>query len=111
MTRSTVALLLCSLGSLIACDGEPTTVAQAEVSGTISYRERIELPRGATVRIVAEDVSRADAPATILAEDIFATNGRLGPDGLRTRPRDRVSPRFSRPVLPRGVGWNRLSRR
>ena len=60
MTRSRVALLLCSLGSLIACDGEPTTVAQAEVSGTISYRERIELPRGATVRIVAEDGSRDD---------------------------------------------------
>jgi putative lipoprotein len=79
MTRSTVALLLCSLGSLIACDGEPTTVAQAEISGTISYRERIELPRGATVRIVAEDVSRADAPATILAEDDFATNGRQVP--------------------------------
>ncbi|KFI27053.1 glycoprotein-polysaccharide metabolism protein [Haematobacter missouriensis] len=36
--------------------------------GTVTYRERMALPPGAEVEVKLLDVSRADAPATILAE-------------------------------------------
>lgn len=45
-------------------DGDPTRVT---VVGTATYRERITLPPNAMFEATLEDVSRADAPATVLA--------------------------------------------
>ena len=49
------------------------------LNGTLSYRLRIAIPpeTEATVRLV--DVSRADAPATVIAETRFKTEGRQVP--------------------------------
>jgi putative lipoprotein len=43
-------------------------VSQVDVSGTVTYRERIALPPGAAVVVALLDVSRADAPAETMAE-------------------------------------------
>lgn len=40
----------------------------ATMSGTVFYRERMALPPGATVQVQLADVSRADAPAQVIAE-------------------------------------------
>jgi putative lipoprotein len=42
-----------------------------EVSGTVAYRERIALPPGAIVTVRVEDVSVADAPAAVVAEQVI----------------------------------------
>jgi len=36
------------------------------ISGSATYRERIALPSNATLEVTVEDVSRADAPATVI---------------------------------------------
>ncbi len=41
------------------------------VTGSVTYRERIALPPGATVTVRLQDVSRADAPAEVLAEQVI----------------------------------------
>jgi putative lipoprotein len=49
------------------------------LNGTLTYRPRIAIPpeTEATVRLL--DVSRADAPATVIAETRFKTEGRQVP--------------------------------
>ena len=42
--------------------------AKAQITGTIAYRERIALSSGAVAEISLEDISRADAMATVIAE-------------------------------------------
>lgn len=42
---------------------ETQSPASASITGTASYRERMMLPPGATLEVVLEDVSLADAPA------------------------------------------------
>jgi uncharacterized lipoprotein YbaY len=50
--------------SLGGGDGDPTRIT---VVGTATYRERITLPPNAMFEATLEDVSRADAPSTVLA--------------------------------------------
>jgi putative lipoprotein len=45
--------------------------AGATISGTATYRERMLLPPGAVFEATLEDVSRADAPATILGRALL----------------------------------------
>jgi putative lipoprotein len=47
----------------------PATAETTILRGTVNYMERIALPKGATVIVQLADVSRADAPAEIVAED------------------------------------------
>jgi uncharacterized lipoprotein YbaY len=58
---------------------EPTTLASATsksvVTGAVFYRERIALPPDATVVVKLVDVSRADAPAVVLAEQKIVPEG------------------------------------
>lgn len=49
------------------------------ISGTVTYRQRIALPADARVVVTLEDVSRADALATVLAEQTIETAGRNVP--------------------------------
>ena len=49
----------------------------SKVTGTVSYRERIALPPAATIRVQLVDVSRADAPADVLGEQLIEAAGRL----------------------------------
>jgi putative lipoprotein len=66
--------------SILACGGEKMaadgTTASAKIEGVVVYRERIALPPTAEIEIVFEDVSRPDAPATVLSTLIMeAKNG------------------------------------
>jgi putative lipoprotein len=54
-------------------------LASARVTGTVAYRERIALPPSATITVQLVDVSRADAPAIVLGEQVIQANGRQVP--------------------------------
>ncbi len=49
--------------------------SSAQVTGTLTYLPRIALPDDAVVNVQLQEVSRADAPATVLAEQEFVTGG------------------------------------
>ena len=51
----------------------------AQVLGTVTYRERIALPPDAIVKVQLVDVSRADAPAVVLGEQLIETAGKQVP--------------------------------
>lgn len=53
--------------------------ANGEITGTVSYRQRIPLPADATVRVQLEDISRQDVPAKVIAETSVATAGKQVP--------------------------------
>nr|WP_102136348.1 YbaY family lipoprotein [Marinobacterium profundum] len=48
----------------------------SQISGEVTYRERMALPPGTRTRVLLEDVSKADAPSVLLAEQTIesATN-------------------------------------
>jgi len=49
------------------------------ISGTITYLARMALPPQATIHVALQDVSRADAPATVVAEEKFELGNRQVP--------------------------------
>jgi uncharacterized lipoprotein YbaY len=63
-----------------ASSGAGSTVEYSGVlTGTVSYRVRSALPDDAVVKVSLVDVSRADAPATVLAEQQIITGGQQVP--------------------------------
>jgi putative lipoprotein len=76
-------LLSALLGA--GCAGAPLTPAagtggaSAWVTGTVSYRERMALLPDAVIRVQLADVSRADAPAILIGEDIIKADGKQVP--------------------------------
>ncbi len=50
------------------------------VTGSVFYRERIALPPDAEIIVKLVDVSRADAPAVVLAEQIIVPEGSVPVD-------------------------------
>ncbi|WP_283419862.1 YbaY family lipoprotein [Sphingopyxis sp. Geo48] len=88
--------------SLTAC----ATTAPAErtlaVTGSIAYRERIALPPTARIEVRLDDVSRADAPATNMATQSFASEGKQVPFAFTlTVDRADIDPRHSYAVSAR----------
>jgi putative lipoprotein len=72
MSLAPRVLFLATALVLVACgerraevSGEPAAVARIE--GSVMYRERILLPPGVEVEVQLQDISRADAGATVLA--------------------------------------------
>ena len=53
--------------------------SMAQVTGTVTYRERIALPPTAVVTVKLVDVSRADAPAIVIGEQVIHPAGRQVP--------------------------------
>lgn len=48
----------------------PNAIAQSTMlMGTVNYNERMALPQNATVQVQLVDISLADAPAQVIAED------------------------------------------
>jgi putative lipoprotein len=47
----------------------------AAVTGEVTYQQRIALPDDAVVTVQIQDTSLADAPATVIGEQIIQTNG------------------------------------
>ena len=71
------ALLLagCSSPGIVPAGGG----TGATVTGTVAYRERIALPPTAVIKVQLVDVSRADAPAVVLGEQLIEAGGRQVP--------------------------------
>jgi putative lipoprotein len=84
-----------ALAALVGCrpadDAAVQGASEGILAGTVTYRERMALPSDATIEVRLEDVSRADAPATVLAEQRVAAEGRQVPIPFELRyPADRI---------------------
>jgi putative lipoprotein len=75
LLAATIVVTACAGTSAVSDDARP----KPTVSGTAAYRERIALPPGAVLIVRLVDVSRADAPATVLAEQRVELAGRQVP--------------------------------
>ncbi len=64
-------VLLLGLVLLAGCGNS----SQATVSGTVTYLQRIALPPDAVVTVRIEDVSKADAIAEVIGEQVIHTDG------------------------------------
>jgi len=88
-------LAAAALGGCQPAEETPDASAAPEgvLVGTVTYRERMALPPGATVEVRLEDVSIADAPAVVIAEQTIATEGRQVPIAFELRyAADRIEP-------------------
>jgi len=56
-----------------------TNAAQASLSGTIAYRERIALPPDAAIEVKLQDVSASNGMANTIAESVFSPGGKQVP--------------------------------
>ena len=76
-----VALPLLGAPLLRAQEAKPVTSAapSAKVTGTVAYRERMALPPTAVIKVQLVDVSRADAKAIVLGEQIIEAKGKQVP--------------------------------
>lgn len=81
VSRGLLGLLLllvgCTSTSVVpAAGGDPV---DSRVTGSVTYRERIALPPTAAVTVRLVDVSLADAPSVLIAEQVIRTEGRQVP--------------------------------
>ena len=67
----------CTSTHIVPATGPGTTTSK--VTGSVTYRERIALPPSAVITVKLVDVSLADAPAVLIAEQVIATAGRQVP--------------------------------
>jgi putative lipoprotein len=72
-------LVLTGCATANVVPGTDGGAATARVTGSVAYRERIALPPTAVVKVRLVDVSRADAPAELLAEQATVTAGQQVP--------------------------------
>ena len=92
MDISAKAIRICAaaifIAALAACQGGPTPdqskleitsgrSPDASVSGTVDYRERLELSEGATLIVELRDVSYADASAPLIARQTISGPGQV----------------------------------
>ena len=72
----TVTIVLLGLAALTGCG---KSSGKATVTGTATYLQRIALPPEAVMTTRIEDVSRADAPAEVIGEQVIQTQGKQVP--------------------------------
>lgn len=76
------AFMMISVGlQLTSIAQAPSSSAPSSpmITGTVTYLVRMALPPGAAIDVRLEVVSRAHAPATVVAENIFADEGKQVP--------------------------------
>ncbi|MDV7142806.1 YbaY family lipoprotein [Tropicimonas sp. TH_r6] len=71
MRQKHIAVLAIALSGLIA----PALAAADTLSGTVTYLQRIAMPPDAVLTVEVQDVSRADAPAEVIAHQTIASPG------------------------------------
>lgn len=71
----TGALALILVSGCQPMDDVQSQSPEGRLAGTVWHRERIALPEDARVEVRLEDVSIADVPATVLAEQTIETRG------------------------------------
>lgn len=99
-------------GLATGCASQPdmTERAVGEVSGTVTYRQRIALPPDAVIRVRLADVSRQDVPAEMLAEVDVPADGRQVPIPFRlTFPSSRIDPAHTYSVSARILVADRMT--
>ncbi len=70
--RRRLALVLALAASLAGCGSQPT-----QVTGTLTYRQRIALPPDAVATVRLVDASKQDAPSPTLAEQVIDPAGQV----------------------------------
>lgn len=114
--RSTAWALLGVLLALAACGsdeqalvppaGSAEEAGVARIEGEVFYRERIMIPPDSTVEVQLEDISRADAPATVVESVAFRAGGgppyafsiEYDPASIDTRMRYALRARITSPA-------------
>ncbi|MCB1649180.1 MAG: YbaY family lipoprotein [Pseudomonadales bacterium] len=89
MMKSISPAFISALALMIAgCTTQPQSITpevpllqlqDKTISGQLSYRERIALVSGLTLRVMLMDVSKADVPASLVAEEIRVLAGEQVP--------------------------------
>ena len=93
IATATGACVSASRGS--SADSVSTPAREAVVTGSALYRERISPPPGATIHFSLNNVSLADAPSVLIAEQSYALDGKGPPYTFRlVAPRGKLSPRM-----------------
>jgi putative lipoprotein len=86
----------------VQCHAKPSQTVPGTVTGTITYRERMALPEGATATVEIRDISRADAPAPVLATTTITPTGNQVPlNWLLTFDPAKIEPQASYSVSAR----------
>ena len=88
---------------------EPPAPATAKVTGTVTYRERIALTPDAVVEIKLVDVSRADAPAITIGEQVIEDPGQVPISFEIVYSPEQIDQRFTYAVQARITEGNRLA--
>jgi putative lipoprotein len=78
MLPKTIPVLILLLG-VVALSSCGKSSNKATVSGTANYLQRIALPPDAVMTTRIEDVSKADAPAEVISEQVIQTQGKQVP--------------------------------
>jgi putative lipoprotein len=73
----TLLVVGCTSTSAVPAAGGGAVTSQ--VTGSVTYRERIALPPTAVVTVRLVDVSLADAPSVLITEQVIRTEGRQVP--------------------------------
>lgn len=103
---SCCSVFLLTHGAVAQLPSQSLLIAQSQtsgqVSGTVTYRQRIALPEDAVVEVRLQEVSRLDAPAVTIAEQIIETEGQQVPFAftLDYDPSD-IDPRYTYVVQAR----------
>ncbi|MAS12450.1 MAG: hypothetical protein CMH69_04020 [Nitratireductor sp.] len=90
-------VLLAIIGMLVPANLAHGSDSAGEIHGTVVYRERMALPSGTVVEVQLLDVSRADAPAVVVASQKVTgaagspINYQLGFDPQQVRPGHRYA--------------------
>lgn len=94
-----------AIGAVPGSAGGPA----ARVTGTVTYLQRVALPPEATIKVQLLDVSRADAPAIVLGEQVISAGGRQVPFTFEiTYDPARIDPRMTYAVSARIEEGGRL---
>lgn len=99
------AFMLAGALALAGCSGMAGTSGGAggaaaptptRVTGTVSYLQRVALAPTAAIKVQLVDVSRADAPAIVLGEQVIQAGGKQVPFAFEiTYDPAKIDPRFS----------------
>lgn len=76
---ASLGLVACQTPALTDTVGTGNLPTMSRVTGTVSYRERMAVLPGVVIKVQLLDVSRVDAPATVVGEQVIKVDGRQVP--------------------------------
>ena len=79
ISKRTLGLFTFYILLVVSMAGCASSSPESSVTGSLTYLERIAIPENAEISVQLQDVSRADAPAMIIGEEKFASDGKQVP--------------------------------